>query len=303
MFSRIIISFILLLFCSSASAQWQFYRYTKPDSVYVNFFKTIDGPAPTDTARNAENGIYKQFFSEIEKNSMYFGDYNLAEYSSFKKLPLLRYKRQSLTVLIIGIAVLLFVIIRFNFTRDIIQIIDGAFKNRVFVQVTRDNSLLTSQSVILFLSLAALVFGYSLYLLFYRVHVTEFTIEPQNYIILSAAVLAFILSKIFILRLMGFIFNLKPIVSNYILVLYIGYAFFAIFLLPVLVLHLLGPVSWAGFLQTILIYGIVILILYQLIRGIYFSLKNFQFPLVYLILYLCIFEICPLMILYKSLLQ
>lgn len=284
-------------------AQWQFYQYSKPDSVFINFNKTIDGPAPTDTTRNTENGIYKQYYSKIETNSFYFQEYNLLDYSVFEKFPTPRYKRQSLTVLIIGIAVLLFVIIRFNFARDIMQIVDGAFKNRVFAQVNRDNSLLTSQSVILFLSLSALVFGYSLYLLIYRLNVSEFTIEPKSYALLSFAVLIFIITKFFTLRLVGFIFNVKALVHNFILVLYIGYACFALFLLPVLVLHLLGPVNWAGFLQAILIYSLGILIVYQIARGIYFTLNNFQFPLVYLILYLCIFEICPLLILYKSLLQ
>lgn len=197
---------------------------------------------------------------------------------------------------------LLFVLISYFFARDISSMVQGFVNNRILNQLIRDNNLLNSESFIFIATLIGFTFGYLMQVLFGIKEI--FGIEGVGgYCLLSLMVMLFFLAKTIVLRLAGVVFSVKNMVNNYISIIYISFGTFTLLLIPLLILHALGT---AAFVNNLMLIFMVILILsfaYQYIRGAIFISSNFQFPKFYFIVYLCAFEICPLIILYKVLLN
>jgi hypothetical protein len=118
---------------------------------------------------------------------------------------------------------------------------------------------------------------------------------------LSALVIGLFTLKIFVLRILGFLFDANKLVREYVSVLYLSYFNAATLFLPVVIAFSLTSNRFAGIYSYIGIVMILGIFVFQFLRAGAKILTNYKFPKVYLIIYLCALEFCPLVILFKVL--
>lgn len=197
---------------------------------------------------------------------------------------------------------LLFVLISYFFARDISVMAQGFINNRILNQLVRDNNLLNSESFIFISLLIGFTFGYLLKVVFHIDEIMGVT-GIGSFFLISLMVILFFLIKTILLRIAGALFSIKNMVNNYISIIYIAFGSCTLVLIPLLILHALGPTQFGNSLLIVFSTILILSFAYQYIRGAIFISSNFQFSKFYFIVYLCAFEICPLVILYKVLLK
>ena len=118
------------------------------------------------------------------------------------------------------------------------------------------------------------------------------------FLILSGFIVALFTLRFFAINLAGFLFDVRKIFSEYRHSVSLYNKIYGILLLPVIAgLLYLGE----GFYGQLIYGGIITggaIYLLQLLRGIEIIIKK-EFSVIYLILYLCAFEIIPILVLYK----
>ncbi|SMO38494.1 DUF4271 domain-containing protein [Solitalea koreensis] len=196
----------------------------------------------------------------------------------------------------------LFVLISYFFAKDIYAILQGFINNRILNLVIRDNNVLNSESFLFIALFISLTYAYLLKLLFGIDELFHFD-GWAAYVALAGCVMVFFGVKTILLRLAGALFSVKSLVNNYISIVYITFCAFSLIIFPLLIFYTLGPKSISSQLLIVFVVLLVLSLVYQYLRGILYISSNFQFPKFYFIVYLCAFEICPLIILYKVLLN
>jgi hypothetical protein len=104
-----------------------------------------------------------------------------------------------------------------------------------------------------------------------------------------------------ILRITGWIFNIKRAVETYLFVVFMTNKIIGIFLLPFLILI---SFSGAGIMETWITLSIVmigIFYFYRFIAGYSTLHKEIKISGLHFFLYLCAFEVAPLLLIYKVL--
>ena len=235
-------------------------------------------------------------------------DFNFHSWSQKFKKKVNRYnegviKPHGETWVIVASFSLLFTLglIRSLFPKEFSLINQAFYNNRVLSQVNKEDNVLGSWPFIFMLLLFGLTLGMFLYL--------TGKYFPLNYIydgfrwflILTILIITLLILKIILLVILGFVFEVEKIVKEYISILYLSYFNAAIILIPFVVALCLAPQKhYPYYIYSIItLLGLVFLI--QFIRVGVNILTTYRFPKVYLILYLCALEICPLLILIKAL--
>lgn len=196
---------------------------------------------------------------------------------------------------------LFFAILKNAFSKELNVIFHSIYSNRILNQVNKEDRLFSSWPFLFLYILFGFTIGTFIYLCSRYFQVTYSLGGFQWLLTLSMIVLGLFTLKIVVLRLLGFLFNLQKAFKNYVSILYLTYFNAAILFLPLVVAFSLTPLRYAGlyiYLGIILTSGIFIL---QFIRAGVLILSEYRFPIVYLILYICALEICPLAILIKVL--
>ena len=135
----------------------------------------------------------------------------------------------------------------------------------------------------------------------------HFGLTPINnfwllYLYCSLGLSVIYLVKFFGLKVTGWLFNIKPAADAYIFVVYIINKVIGIFLLPFLILlsFIQGDAYTVAMIFSLC--GIGILLVYRFLLT-YASVRNqVKFNPFHFFLYLCAFEIAPLLLIYKALL-
>jgi hypothetical protein len=213
-------------------------------------------------------------------------------------------KREDKDILFYFLSALLlyYALIKVFFGKYVDNIMTLFFRVTMRQQQIRDQMLQTPLAS-LFLNLLFLVSG-GMYLMFiaryYGVKVTD-----NNWVLLaycSGLLLAVYLGKLILLKLAGWIFNISSATDTYIFIVFLVNKIIGILLLPVLVLMafpypaLYPVVLTLSFIMLALFFGYRFIISYKPIRN---EIKVTRF---HFFLYLCAFEIAPLLLIYKVLL-
>ncbi|MFS8616894.1 MAG: DUF4271 domain-containing protein [Solitalea sp.] len=290
---RLVLIHLLLLVSQTVWSQ------TGPQQLFVLPDTVLQGPAPTDTTRNAVNGFLRDFYRDYPTDFDYFRIPSdpLSSYAA----PGLDFRHRKVRpgwqlLMLASLWILTALLVRF-FRKDLRDLFEGFVTNRLINQTIREPGMLNSQAALLILLLGGLSFGALLYFIVPSEQSPVPYKGPELYLFFAGLAILYFLTRVFLLRLTGFIFGPKEFVNSYLYILYTATGT-ASFLIPILVLaRLLGPPALAGL--SILAMQIVFLLffVYQYARGIWYLVSTFQFPKIYLILYLCGFEICPLLIL------
>jgi hypothetical protein len=186
-------------------------------------------------------------------------------------------------------------------SKSISGIVESFYSKRVLSQFSKEENLLNSWSFILLF----LLFGATVGLLFYQVisyYNRNYADDGwQLYLVFSFAVIIFFILKIIVLRILGLIFNIRNLVKEYVSVLYLTYFNVTFISLPLVISFGLIADSLKPLL--LMIFGLLILVvlIWQYIRSSINILSVYRFSKVYLFIYLCALEFCPVLILVKAL--
>ncbi|MVZ65598.1 DUF4271 domain-containing protein [Sphingobacterium sp. DK4209] len=204
---------------------------------------------------------------------------------------------------VLGIAFFLFLvlaILRIIFPMELRTIVDAYYKERLLLQVSKEDNLATSWPYIFLYALFSLSLG-----LFIVLVMSSFSdknyLTFENFIKNAIFVAVLFIAKILIIRFVSFIFSLEKIVREYVAVLYLVYFNSMFLLMPFLLALLFVPVAYFQIITIVYVVLIIILFAYRFFRTAFHLFGNFKFSIFYLILYLCSLELAPILILVRAL--
>lgn len=118
-----------------------------------------------------------------------------------------------------------------------------------------------------------------------------------------AAVALVYLVKFLGLKFTGWIFNMREAADTYIFIVFLVNKLLAIFLLPLLVIMAFSLASWAAVLLTLSYIMVLVFFAYRYIVSFAPVRKEVKVSQFHFFMYLCAFEIIPLLLIYKVLLR
>ncbi|WP_051189382.1 DUF4271 domain-containing protein [Daejeonella oryzae] len=213
----------------------------------------------------------------------------------------LRNTGKTWVILVIIALILFFAILKNAFSKELSSIIQSFYSNRALGQINKEDMLFNSWPFLFLYLLFGLSIGMFLYLSGEHYQIKYAFTGFEWFLILSATIIGAFTLKILVLRILGFLFGVQKIVSEYITILYLSYFNAALIFLPLLLAYSLTPSRFSEVYSYIAIIIIGLIFTFQFIRAGANILTNYRFSKTYLIIYLCALEVCPILILIKAL--
>jgi hypothetical protein len=185
--------------------------------------------------------------------------------------------------------------------KDIYSILQAFYSKRAFTALTHEDSLFTSWAFIAMFSLFGFTIGLYLYQLtnYYQ---QSFSVSGfQLFFTISVVVIVLFILKVLVLRALGFVFDIGRLVKEYISILYLTYFNIAFIFLPIVIIFSLISSAFKPYLLLFSVCLIALIFAIQYLRSTINIISKFRFHKIYLFIYLCALEICPILILIKAL--
>ncbi len=205
-------------------------------------------------------------------------------------------------ILIVIISLVIsFSILKFFYNSEIVLIFLALYHTKSLSKINKERNIFSSWQFLVLFILFCFTLGLYLYL------VTKKLGNIYNYegltLFLSLSVITlFLLSlKIILLRFLGFVFNITNMVSQYIHILYISLFNTLFVLLPFLLIFALISQRFSLIAIWLSVFVLALIYILRLIKAAIVVLYKHTFSKTYLFLYICAFEICPIIILIKAL--
>ncbi|MFZ4261837.1 DUF4271 domain-containing protein [Sphingobacterium sp. HJSM2_6] len=212
-------------------------------------------------------------------------------------------QKQSRPIWVLFVVTFLFIVLgvlRIIFPVELKIIVDAYYKERLLIQVSKEDNLATSWPYIFLYVIFSLSLGLFVVLLISNFNDYKY-LTFENFIKNSGFIALLFIAKILLIRFVSFVFLLEKIVREYIAILYLIYFNSMFILLPFLLAVVFLPTIY--FTSIAIIYAICVFLLftYRFVRTAFHLFGNFKFSIFYLILYLCSLELAPILILVRSL--
>ena len=213
----------------------------------------------------------------------------------------LRKHGQSWVLVVILCLVLGFAVLRIAYRNDINMLMNAFFDHRFLAQQTSAGGFFTSWPFMLLFVLFGFTIGMYLYLIGSYLQLSYAFSGVQWYVILSLLIMGLLILKVYVLRFLGFVLMVQKAVRVYTSILFLSYFHAALLFLPLIVAFSLSSSAYA----VLFIYaGMAIALfitVFQAIRGAIHVLSHYPFSKLYLFIYSCALEICPMLVLIKVL--
>jgi hypothetical protein len=213
----------------------------------------------------------------------------------------LRKHGQPWVLVVILSLVLGFAVLRIAFRNDISMLMNAFFDHRFLAQQTSAGGFFTSWPFMLLFVLFGFTIGMYLYLIGSYLQLSYAFGGVEWYAILSLLIMGLLILKVYVLRFLGYVLLVQKAVRVYTSILFLSYFHAALLFLPLIVAFSLSSSAHA----VLFIYaGMAIALfitVFQAIRGAIHVLSHYQFSKLYLFIYFCALEICPLLVLIKVL--
>jgi len=213
----------------------------------------------------------------------------------------LRKHGQSWVLVVILCLVLGFAVLRIAYRNDINMLMNAFFDHRFLAQQTSAGGFFTSWPFMLLFVLFGFTIGMYLYLIGSYLQLSYAFSGVEWYVILSLLIMGLLILKVYVLRFLGFVLMVQKAVRVYTSILFLSYFHAALLFLPLIVAFSLSSSAYA----VLFIYaGMAIALfitVFQAIRGAIHVLSHYPFSKLYLFIYFCALEICPLLVLIKVL--
>jgi hypothetical protein len=209
---------------------------------------------------------------------------------------------QQPTWLFISIILLIgaFVAVKVVFKSQLTIVLRAFYDTKVFHQLSKEDHILASWPYIFLYLIFSFSVGILISLILIQTNNINLKIDFTTFLLISLFVFFVCSAKILVLRLLGYFFRLQKLEKEYIKIIYLTYFNVLFFLLPII--FWLSLVDIRG--QQIIFWTItslsILIIGFQLIRNTVNILLNFRLSIFYLILYLCALEICPILVLART---
>lgn len=212
----------------------------------------------------------------------------------------IKYSRPIWVLFLTFLLFLVLGVLKIVFPVEIRTIVEAYYRERLLLQVSKEDNLATSWPYIFLYVLFSLSLG-----LFVVIVLSSFGqgtyLTFENFLKNSLLVGVLFIAKILIIRFISFVFLLDKIAREYIAVLYLVYFNSMFCLMPFLLAAVFVPSSYIPFLLIIYVVFVVLLFAYRFLRTAIHLFSNYKFSIFYLILYLCTLEIAPILILVRAL--
>lgn len=213
----------------------------------------------------------------------------------------LRKHGQPWVLVVILCLVLGFAVLRIAYRNDINMLMNAFFDHRFLAQQTSAGGFFTSWPFMLLFVLFGFTIGMYLYLIGSYLQLSYAFSGVEWYVILSLLIMGLLILKVYVLRFLGFVLMVQKAVRVYTSILFLSYFHAALLFLPLIVAFSLSSSAYA----VLFIYaGMAIALfitVFQAIRGAIHVLSHYQFSKLYLFIYFCALEICPMLVLIKVL--
>jgi len=200
----------------------------------------------------------------------------------------------------IGLLLFFLGLVRVSFPSEVLSIIQAFYNDRMLLQVNKEDTLYSSWPFVFLY----ILFGFSVGLFIYlcRVHYTGGMHNgPERFLGISLFVMLLFVLKIIATRLIGFIFDLRRVVREYVSILYLSYFNAALVFLPIILVLSLVPRTSVVWIIPAALVIVLCLFVFRFAKTARNLLTNYPFSKFYLFTYLCCLEIAPILILVKIL--
>jgi hypothetical protein len=216
---------------------------------------------------------------------------------------LLRFVRDPWIITALIILFIFTALLNLFFGRDIASVIQSFYSKQAFSQIDFGGGLINSWAFIGLFILFSTAFGLVLYQVaeYNNVYFYYDLSDVQLFLVLSLIIALLFAVKFLIIKFLGFVFDINQIVSQYISILNLTYFNIAFVLLAVAACFSLLASRFIPLLLNATIIIVAIIFIWQYLRNSVSIISNFRFHKFYLFIYLCALEICPILILIKSL--
>lgn len=200
---------------------------------------------------------------------------------------------------VVGFIVVAFAILKNVFAKQLAAIVHSFYSNRALVNLNKEDNLVTSWPFLFLFVLFGFTIGMYVYLVAQYKELPEADDGFSFFVSLSVGILVLYLLKIIALRLLGFIFEVQRALHQYISILYLSYFNTSLLFIPIVIAFALSPSKYAFWYVLLGISVLVLVFVFQFIRAAISILPQYRFPKLYLFLYFCTLEFCPILILVK----
>ena len=208
--------------------------------------------------------------------------------------------RPSWVLYLVCVLFMALALVRFFFPTDFYGIIYAYYDERVLQQLSKEDNMVTSWPYIFLYIIFSFALGLFIVVVESTfVHTTVLNLE--NYLRISVVVSLLFILKVLFIRFISFVFQLGRISREYIAVLYLVYFNSMLFLMLFLLIVAFLPAQYFGIIFNLFAFVSIILFLYRFLRTAFVLFGNLRFSIFYLILYLCVLEIAPVLILVRTL--
>jgi len=200
----------------------------------------------------------------------------------------------------IFIMLVVFAILKNAFSKQLSAIVQSFFSNRILNNINKEDNLFSSWPFLLLF----IQFGFILGMFFFLVAQFYDMYQAKNgfkfFFSISIIIIVFYALKLIILRFLGVLFNIQKPVNEYISILYLSYFNASLLFIPLVVAFALSPLKYGAIYIGLAILLLGIIFAFQLLRAGVTILSNNKFSRMHLFLYFCALEICPVLILIKT---
>jgi hypothetical protein len=287
----------------------RFYKRYVRDSAFVARQKFVTDSIMTHTWLVPDSLVDRSILIDSIMKANVFEKLDLEawfkKYGKFKKVDRFRtgtpLSKGKIWVLgFIALLLVVFAVLRISFSRQLLGIIQAFYSNRGLNNLNKEDNAFTSWPFLLLF----IQFGFTIGMFFYLVaQYYQLSYVQRGFsFFVSVSVLIVILYafKIILLRVLGHLFNIQKPVHEYISILYLSYFNISLIFIPLIVAFALSPLKYGIYYIVISFVLLALIFTFQFIRAAVNILSHYRFSKVYLFMYFCALEICPILILIKA---
>lgn len=201
---------------------------------------------------------------------------------------------------VIALLMVLFASLKVSFSKQLQTIVQSFFSNRILNNLNKEDNLFTSWPFLLLFVQFGFTIGMFFYLVTQYYHMSFADSGFRFYLSISVLIVILYVFKIVLLRALGYLFNIQKAVNEYVSILYLSYFNIALMFIPLVIAFALSPLKYGPYYIAISFILLTIVFVFQFIRAGVNILSHYRFSKVYLFLYFCALEICPILILIKA---
>ncbi len=200
--------------------------------------------------------------------------------------------------------ILLVIVIYFTFIKNIFNkslpvIFQAYWNDRSINQFTRDDNFFKSRNSIFYFVLFSMVYATIFYFIIDHFGYSMPSKGLELYYLILTVLTIFYTAKYLLMKLIGYIFSVQRLISGYLAIISVSNLVFSVISIPFLIFFNYVNSEYKIYVLSIILISFTFNTVYKYLRTGSFLKNNFQFPIFYLFLYLCVFEIMPLLIIYK----